>query len=803
MFDNHKRPNELERRQLCSLRGILRPLIPAFLMAISLLVPSPCCAATGSANEIESTLQFVSKDGGTDHQKVDSQIGRFDPLDDAPESFVPQTTRSWDEEALLESLAHYTTGRSAERREAYLVALQHYQRAFLFNPNSKDAARAAVAVAFKLKRNHEALRWAVQAALIDRETNSNLLKHLAVFLIETHKYQQAADFYRRAFDEIPETQLLVPDDINLLLDAARLYLIDDEKEKSAYCFARALDMLENPERIDGFTDETEKEELFKDPALSIRLMTEAFIETDRSADAVRALKKLKPLIDDSTFIAYIQAKIEKSQGKKRLALRHITNAVSQPSAMLDEEAIAPYKLYADLLEANGNGNSILSKLQALFKKNPDNGPVGHALAQQFFDEGKLEDAASLYRRLIRDAPSATAYKRLVTIYIKNRSPQLLDVLGEIVEKTGSLQVIESDVESIASDAALLKLLTEAYCKSTADHKPSDIGPSVALGLLLLQAEKIDEAAEMFEAAVHLTPEKATTVYRLWGGTLLLAEHSSEAADVFRREVEAIDEDDDQKAAALYILTTALAMADKYDEALKTAHQTAKLDPEDIELRARIAWVLMLADRNAEAIETFEKIIEQLDAKTDIESRTILRSVRLTLARLFAKVGDDQASQDIMLQILDEFPEDIEVSNDLGYYWADENRYLTVSLRLIDRAVKAEPENAAYRDSLGWVYYRLGRFDEARVELERSAELAEKENRLSGEIFEHLGDVNAALDRMTKARDYWQKAEASYIEEKSPEEAARAAKKRSEAVTDSTPESTTNNNVPIQQLDGNT
>jgi len=780
MFDNDRRPNELECRLKCFTAKTFRLFIAVIAITVVTITASTCNAAKGTdANDSDTN----------------SSLGQFDPLDDAPETLVPETTRSWDEKALLESLAHYTTGRSAERREVYPVALRHYQRAFLFNPGSKDAARAAVAIAFKLKRNHEALRWAVQTARIDLETSVTLLKHLALFQIETQEYGGAAEFYLRAFEVIPETNQVTAADLRLLLDAARLFLIDGQNEKSADCFIRVLDLLKQPERLDGITRDIEREELFNDPALSMRLMAEAMLDIDRTADAQRALAKLKPLIADASFTAYIQAKIDLKRGKKAAALRQITSALSNPSETLDEDRSEPYELYAQLLEAAGQSKQILPKLQATFKKNPNNGPAGYALAQRIYDEGRLEDAASLYRRLLRDTPSAMAYKQLVTIYIETRSPKLLEILGEIIDKTGALQAVESQIETIASDAKLLDILSEAYRKAAANPKPRNTGPAIALGLVLLEAERVEDAADPFEAAVKLDPEKAQAVYRLWGGTLLLAEHASEAADVFRREVETITaEDSDQKAAALYMLTTALAMADKHDEALKTAEQTADLDPEDVELQARIAWVLMLADRTDEAIERFEKIIEKLEGEIDIESRTILRSVRLTLARLYARGENDQASQETMLQILDEYPGDVEVSNDLGYYWADENRHLTVSLRLIDRAVEAEPENAAYRDSLGWVYYRLGRLNEARVELERAVKLSEKEERLSGEIFEHLGDVNAALDHRRQALDFYRRAESAYTDEELPDEAARVAKKRSEFATEN---ETTNQRASVQ------
>ena len=50
-------------------------------------------------------------------------------------------------------------------------------------------------------------------------------------------------------------------------------------------------------------------------------------------------------------------------------------------------------------------------------------------------------------------------------------------------------------------------------------------------------------------------------------------------------------------------------------------------------------------------------------------------------------------------------------NDLGYLWADENQHLQRAYRMIQKAVEGDPDNAAYRDSLGWVLYRLGRIDE--------------------------------------------------------------------------------------------
>ncbi len=75
--------------------------------------------------------------------------------------------------------------------------------------------------------------------------------------------------------------------------------------------------------------------------------------------------------------------------------------------------------------------------------------------------------------------------------------------------------------------------------------------------------------------------------------------------------------------------------------------------------------------------------------------------------------------------------------------------------MIRRAVEAEPDNAAYLDSLGWVLFRLGRFEEARPHLEKAVELLGEE--LDPTVLDHLGDVMAALKRWPEARRAWEGA----------------------------------------------
>ena len=82
--------------------------------------------------------------------------------------------------------------------------------------------------------------------------------------------------------------------------------------------------------------------------------------------------------------------------------------------------------------------------------------------------------------------------------------------------------------------------------------------------------------------------------------------------------------------------------------------------------------------------------------------------------------------------------------------------------MIRRAVELEPENAAYRDSLGWVLYRLGQFEAAVSEQKKAVELSEKKERQSdGVMYDHLGDIHAALKQMEEAQTAWREAAAAF------------------------------------------
>jgi Flp pilus assembly protein TadD len=90
----------------------------------------------------------------------------------------------------------------------------------------------------------------------------------------------------------------------------------------------------------------------------------------------------------------------------------------------------------------------------------------------------------------------------------------------------------------------------------------------------------------------------------------------------------------------------------------------------------------------------------------------------------------------MQKAIDLNPENAAALNYLGYTWAEMGVRLDEAENLIRRALKIEPNDGFYIDSLGWVYYQRGEYGKAVEELERAVELTIDDPT----IIEHLADA---------------------------------------------------------------
>jgi len=241
----------------------------------------------------------------------------------------------------------------------------------------------------------------------------------------------------------------------------------------------------------------------------------------------------------------------------------------------------------------------------------------------------------------------------------------------------------------------------------------------------------------------------------------------------------------------YMLAILLLQLKKYEDALFQLTQipaTAAEYEDGIFLRVRI---LRLLQRPEDAISILEKILSgeengknneehkkekikdtelyallarlyQAQGKTELGRKTFARVLRqypndenlLYEYGLFLdQAGDRKKAMTIMQKVIALQPSHAAALNYVGYTWADHRQHLDKALTYIRRAVQLKPKNGYIRDSLGWIYYRLGRLQEAKQELLQAVKLAPDDPA----ILDHLGDVYLESGQQKKALQVYQQA----------------------------------------------
>jgi tetratricopeptide (TPR) repeat protein len=137
-----------------------------------------------------------------------------------------------------------------------------------------------------------------------------------------------------------------------------------------------------------------------------------------------------------------------------------------------------------------------------------------------------------------------------------------------------------------------------------------------------------------------------------------------------------------------------------------------------------------------------------------DPRRLTQGFYFQLGAAHERRGDLAEAEKCFEKCLEIAPEFAEAMNYLGYMWAENGLHLERARELIEKAIKLEPKNAAYLDSLAWVLFRLNQPSQALEYVLKAVDLSEEPD---ATVQDHLGDIYAALNQMDKARAAWQKS----------------------------------------------
>lgn len=185
-----------------------------------------------------------------------------------------------------------------------------------------------------------------------------------------------------------------------------------------------------------------------------------------------------------------------------------------------------------------------------------------------------------------------------------------------------------------------------------------------------------------------------------------------------------------------------------EAAIAVLNQQLRLHPNDRDLLVSLGDLYRSELRFAEAENSYDAAVALIEKERP-------RDWHLYFVRgmMRERLGDwDMAEIDLQRarKLSNDEPH---VLNYLGYSWIDKGMYLDEGLKIIKQAVKKQPKNGSFVDSLGWAHYRLGNYATALKVLERASQLEPTDP----VITDHLGDALWRMKREVEARYQWRKA----------------------------------------------
>jgi tetratricopeptide (TPR) repeat protein len=318
---------------------------------------------------------------------------------------------------------------------------------------------------------------------------------------------------------------------------------------------------------------------------------------------------------------------------------------------------------------------------------------------------QLRDAIMYLERAVRVSGATadvTLHYTLGRLYIRNNEPtkaveSLSRVLSQNPDSARARLVL---AQAHAANKDLKSAI--ATLKEVLEYEPS-VAP--ALGQYQEEAGQLAEAVESYTVALTVQPRSRELKIRRIAVLLEVREYGRAAA--FAGEARKQHPDDSR-----FVRLQARALFDGGDRsgAILLLEQTTKDSPKD----------------------------------TD---------TLFTLADIYADAGRGTDAEKVLRQIVAAEPMNAGALNYLGYLLAVRGEQLDEAIQLVQRALKEEPDNGAYLDSLGWAYFRQGNLDEA----EKYLVAAVKRLPDNSEIQEHLGDLFARRGRYAEAVDAWTRA----------------------------------------------
>lgn len=491
--------------------------------------------------------------------------------------------------------------------------------------------------------------------------------------------------------------------------------------------------------------------------------------------AIEAFQKCLVMKQDDDAVYYALAQLYTEKEDLSQAIQMITKA----------HQIDPKNIwYTEELAILHYDTRQFEKAIPYFKKLVDHEPKNLSWLYGYGDcllrTGKVDESIQVLNKaedVMGKNPSLSLEKYNLYMSLKKEKEALAELDAILIEFPKEPQIIATMVDHYFKKGNMDKGVE--FLQKLVEADPSNGRAHLALGEIYRQKGKTNEAFKEYKAAflcedvdadtkmsllisLQETPEaRAPETMELVD--MMVAEHPDDAKSYSIKGDYLMAKDDEQGALESY--RKALEFEKKQ---FPIWHQVMLLEYQDSQ------WELLYKD-SKECLEYFTTmpIVYLLNGVSAIQVKKADEAIEVLTIGKSMVVNDKKMEAEFLGQLGEAYftakdykqgkkyyqdairldTESNLLKNNFAYRLANAKTDLELALSLIDQAIERSPQQYNYYDTKGWIYFRMGKYEEALKEMNKAFELDETQHL----IVEHIGDVYAKMNQKDKAVEYWEKA----------------------------------------------
>lgn len=586
-------------------------------------------------------------------------------------------------------------GAYGNRSEYVNKAIEYYREALKLDPSAGFLAEELTDLYIQAQRLRDAVTEA--EGMLKKDPNNvearRILGRIYTRMIgDTQQGKVDENMLRKAIEQYEKIVQQQPKDLDSLLMLGRLYKAAANSPAAEKAYEKALEV---------------------EPGNEDALTGLAIVYSD-VGDTRRAIEKLKELNDRNpsprtlAALASSYEQVRDYRGavevlRKALQLQpdnsRLKRALAQDLLLSDnyEEALG---LYSELAAADPRDPQLQLRLAEIYRQKRD-----FAKAHAALDKARAIDGQSLEVR----------YDEVNLLDAEGKSEQALAMLKGIVDETAKPSY------SMAERGNRAMLLER-------------------LGLLYRSLNQYQQAADSFRQIADLDPDSANRVAIHIVDTWRLAHDYAKAQQEADAAVQKWPNDRSIKMMHASLLAD-MGETDKAAADIRSLLNGTK----DRETWLALAQIYDKGRRFDDGLKALDEAEKLSSGKQDKVTVAFMRGA------LYEKAKQYDRAETAFRSVLRDDPDNASAMNYLGYMFADRNTRLDEAEKLIGRALELEPQNGAYLDSLGWVYYRQNRLPDAENLLVKALERVGNDPT----VHDHLGDVYFKQGKIRDAINQWQ------------------------------------------------